>query len=33
MPPRRDAAAGLTEHRRIVGSPLINAGNRHNHAE
>jgi hypothetical protein len=33
MPPRGDAAAGLIEHRRVVGSPLINAGNRHNHAE
>ena len=33
MPSRGDAAAGLIEHRRVVGSPLINAGNRHNHAE
>ena len=33
MPPRGDAAAWLIQHRSVVGGPLINAGNRHNHAE
>jgi len=33
MPPRGDAAARLIEYRSVVGSRLINAGNRHNHAE
>jgi hypothetical protein len=33
MPPRGDAAARFTEHRRVIGSPIINAGNRYNHAE